>query len=241
MPVVAHGETHPGKRTSNEDALLVATRLGLFVVADGMGGHRAGEVASALAVKVVEESIAAREEPGGDELEYAVRLANDRVYAASESQADYAGMGTTIVAALVSGAQVIFASVGDSRLYRWRAGALTQLTRDDSWVERMLQQEGLSPADVQQHPMRHVLTEVVGVRTGLDPQASSFSWIEGDVLLLCSDGLHGAVTSERLQDWLGSGGEVAKITTGLVREALARGASDNVTAVVVRIDSAARA
>jgi protein phosphatase len=240
MPFVAHGETHPGKRTSNEDALLVATGLGLFIVADGMGGHRAGEVASALAVKAVEESIAAGAEPAGDALEHAVRLANDRVYAASESQPDYAGMGTTIVAALVSRGEVIYASVGDSRLYRWRAGALTQLTRDDSWVERMLQQDGLSPAEVQQHPMRHVLTEVVGVRTGLDPQAASFPWVEGDVLLLCSDGLHGAVMPERLQEWLGSGVEVAKITSGLVNEALARGASDNVTAVVVRIDSAVR-
>jgi PPM family protein phosphatase len=240
MPVVAHGETHPGKRASNEDTLLVATRLGLFVVADGMGGHRAGEVASAMAVRTVEQSIAAGDEPGGDELEYAVRLANDKVYAASSSDPDYAGMGTTIVAVLVRGAQVVYASVGDSRLYRWRAGALTQLTRDDSWVERMLQEESLSPAEVQQHPMRHVLTEVVGVRTGLDPQATSFPWIEGDVLLLCSDGLHGAVTSDRMQDWLGSGSDVAKISSGLVSEALARGASDNVTAVVVRIDSAAR-
>jgi len=240
MPVLAHGETHPGKRTSNEDALLVAIRLGLFVVADGMGGHRAGEVASALAVKAVEESIAAADQPDGDHLEFAVRLANDRVYAASEAQPDCAGMGTTIVAALVSETQVIYASVGDSRLYRWRAGALTQLTRDDSWVERMLEQEGLTPAEVQQHPMRHVLTEVVGVRTGLDPQASSFPWIAGDVLLLCSDGLHGAVGPERLQEWLGSGVEVAKITSGLVSEALARGASDNVTAIVVRIDSATR-
>ena len=223
---------------SNEDALLVATRLGLFVVADGMGGHKAGEVASALAVRTLEQSIAARDEPGGDELEYAVRLANDKVYAASESEPDYAGMGTTIVAVLVSGADIVYASVGDSRLYRWRAGALTQLTRDDSWVERMLQDESLSPAEVQQHPMRHVLTEVVGVRTGLDPQANSFAWAAGDVLLLCSDGLHGAVTPERLREWLGSGGDVAQITSGLVNEALTRGASDNVTAIVVRLDPA---
>ena len=240
MAVVAHGETHPGKRASNEDALLVATRLGLFVVADGMGGHRAGEVASALAVQVVEQSIAAGEEPAGGELEYAVRLANDKVYQASSADPDYAGMGTTIVAVLVSGRQVVYASVGDSRLYRWRAGALTQLTRDDSWVERMLQDENLSPDEVQQHPMRHVLTEVVGVRTGLDPRAASFPWVEGDVLLLCSDGLHGAVPPERMQHWLGSGGDVASITIGLVSDALAHGASDNVTAVVVRIDPAAR-
>jgi protein phosphatase len=165
MALSAYGETHPGKRASNEDALLVAPGRGLFVVADGMGGHRAGEVASALAVETVDQVLGSGSNPGSDELERAVRQANDRVLAVAESEPDYAGMGTTLVVVLMDGDRVVFASVGDSRLYRWRGGTLTQLTRDDSWVERMLQEETLSPAEVQQHPMRHVLTEVVGVRT----------------------------------------------------------------------------
>jgi serine/threonine protein phosphatase PrpC len=143
----AHGATHPGRRASNEDALLVDAGLGLFLVADGMGGHKAGEVAARLTIETIHEFIAhsgdARDltwpygvrpelSVDGNRLRTAVRLANTRVLDVSEDRAEYAGMGTTVVAALAREHRLTFVGVGDSRVYLWRRGALAQLTEDDS-------------------------------------------------------------------------------------------------------------
>jgi protein phosphatase len=234
MSLAAHGVTHPGRRTTNEDALLVDQDRGLFVVADGMGGHNAGEVASGLAVKAIGEFLSNGAPPTLNLLDEALRLANDHILAAAGAEPGYAGMGTTVVAALLSDQEAIFANVGDSRMYLWRGGELTQLTRDDSWVSTALEGVVEDAREIEQHPLRHVLTKVVGLRPELQPSVAECGFGVGDVLLLCSDGVHGSVPDASLAQLLGSRGTVAEIAGSVVRDALARGATDNVSAIVVR-------
>ena len=236
MPLAAYGVTHQGRRSTNEDAWLVDLELGLLVVADGMGGHNAGEVASALAVKVIREVF----ESGGDlprqtRLTRAVQLANERILAAAAEQPAHSGMGTTVVAVLVADERAFYTSVGDSRVYLWRSGRLTQLTRDDSWLAETLDGEGEQPQDIGSHPMRHVLTKVVGLRPELEARVSECPLGVGDALLLCSDGVHGAVPHELLATMLSSQRGVEDVAQNVIRSAIARGATDNVTAVVARV------
>jgi len=248
----AHGATHPGRRASNEDALLVDPAMGLFIVADGMGGHKAGEVAARLAIDAIREFIVHSRgvsdltwpfgvDPAlsvdGNRLRTAVRLANTRVLEAAEGRTEYAGMGTTVVAALTTQDRLSFVGVGDSRVYLWQRMGLQQLTQDDSWVATVLAREpGMTDTALAQHPMRHVLTSVIGARPDTQPEVKECAFGGGDVLLLCSDGLHGAMDLSETAAALGSQRPVAEITSALVNRSLARGASDNVTAVVIRRD-----
>jgi PPM family protein phosphatase len=252
MQLSAYGATHPGRRASNEDALLVEPALGLFVVADGMGGHKAGEVASRIAVEAIRQFI---EESGAstdvtwpfgldpelsldaNRLRTAVRVANGRVLQASEQRTDYMGMGTTVVVVLAAPERLVFAGVGDSRVYLWTHGQVHQLTQDDSWVATVLAREpGMTESALAQHPMRHVLTSVVGARADTEPHVAERPFAEGDVVLLCSDGLHGALAANEIASVLGSDRAITEIPQVLVDAALSRGASDNVTAVVIRRD-----
>ncbi len=253
MLLSASGTTHPGRRASNEDALLVDAPLGLFVVADGMGGHKAGEVAARLAIDAIHEFI---EQSRGtrdltwpygldpelsvdaNRLRTAVRLANTRVLEAAESRVECAGMGTTVVAVLAGQDQLVLVGVGDSRIYMWHRGSLKQLTQDDSWVATVLAREpGITDTALAQHPMRHVLTSVIGARPDTEPHVDERAFMPGDVVLLCSDGLHGAIDHAEVVSLLGSRTSVADITAALVNRALANGASDNLTAVVIRRES----
>jgi protein phosphatase len=234
MPIAAHGVTHAGRRASNEDALLVDPSLGLFVVADGMGGHRAGEIASRLAVDTI-RSVMTEEQPSGDLLCDAIVRANDEILAAASSNPDQAGMGTTVTALLIHEGELEFASVGDSRMYRCRGGTLTQLTNDDSWLSHARASgTEISDEEAQRHPMRHVLTDVVGVRAELNPQLQVEPLQPGDVLVLCSDGVHGAMSPEHFAATLKANPEPAVAAEKLVQEALEQGSTDNVTAIVVR-------
>ena len=196
----AHGVSDAGPRPTNEDACLVDAAGGLFVVADGMGGHNAGEVASALAVSTIASAIGASPVREASTLEDAVRRANGRILEAAAENADYAGMGTTVSAVLVEDGHAALVNVGDSRVYLLRDGRLEQLTRDDSWVRQLVDDGApLSADDVQRHPMRHVLTEVVGVRPDLLPRVAVHELKTGDVLLISSDGLHGVLSADDLQ------------------------------------------
>jgi protein phosphatase len=236
MSLAAHGVTHPGRRTTNEDALLVDARRGLFVVADGMGGHNAGEVASGLAVKTIGEFLSDGTPASLNVLDEALRLANDQILAEANEKPDYTGMGTTVAAVFVSERAAVYAHAGDSRVYLLHKGALTQLTRDDSWVAAAMNGSGEDARELEQHPMRHVLTKVVGLRPELQPSVGECRFENGDVLLLCSDGLHGSMSDSDLVAILGSRKPVAQVAESVVRQALAHGASDNVTAIVVRRD-----
>jgi protein phosphatase len=234
MPLAAHGVTHPGRRPTNEDSLLVDLTRGLFIVADGMGGHNAGEVASDIAVKTIGSFLADGSPLSPTRLNLAIQAANEKILATASGQTDYAGMGTTVVAALLDDQHAVFANVGDSRAYVWRKGTIKRLTRDDSWVSVAMEGAGDGLSSIEHHPMRHVLTKVVGLRQELQPSVAEFDFRAGDILLLCTDGVHGSVPDASLRDVLGSGKSVAEIAEGVVALAMSRGASDNATAIVVR-------
>ncbi len=245
----AHGASHPGRvRRINEDAWLSAPALGLFVVADGMGGHNAGEVASRLTVDTIHAFALRTQEPGdvtwpfgydgsgsydANRLRTAVKLANQRVVAASQSRDDYTGMGTTVVAALVRGTTLTFASAGDSRLYSFIDGTLTQLTRDDSWVAVVASQAGLDEAAIARHPMRHVLTNAIGASSDTEPKIGEHALRERERLLLCSDGLHGMASDEAIAEILRAQPDLAAAVDQLIARALDGGGRDNITAVLV--------
>jgi protein phosphatase len=234
MSLAAHGVTHPGRRTTNEDAFLVDPQRGLFVVADGMGGHNAGEVASSLAVKAIGEFLADGTPASLNVLDEALRLANDHILSVAGEKPDYAGMGTTVAAVYVGDREAVYAHAGDSRVYLWHQGELTPLTRDDSWVAAAMNGVSDDAREMEQHPMRHVLTKVVGLRPELQPSVGACPFVVGDVLLLCSDGVHGSVSDARLEKLLASRKAVDALAESVVREALAHGATDNVTAIVIR-------
>ncbi|HEY3884088.1 MAG TPA: protein phosphatase 2C domain-containing protein, partial [Vicinamibacterales bacterium] len=214
----------------------------------------AGEVASSLAVETISGFIRRTEDDGefswpygldsalsfaGNLLRTAVHLANRRVFRAAERNDEYTGMGTTVVAALVSGARLAVANAGDSRLYFFRDGSLTQLTHDDTWAATLLAAEGgEQPGTAPARSTRHVLTNVVGARDQTEVHVVERDLVHGDMLLLCSDGLHGVIDDETLCAMLAGGGAPADIAQAAIKAALGHGARDNVTAVVARYDGA---
>ena len=241
----AHGVTHPGLvREINEDGFLVDVPLGLYVVADGMGGHNAGEVASAQALEAMRRFLARSAEAGdftwpygidpkltlpGNRLLTSVKLANRRVFKIGESRDDYSGLGPTVVAALIEDGHVSLTGVGDSRIYAFSDGRLQQLTVDDSWASTVA-----ASGATASHQMRHVLTNVVGAREEIDVEVTEHPFGAGATLLLCSDGLHGALDDAAIAAQLASPGPVSVIANDLVRLALERDGRDNITAVVLR-------
>src|SRR5678809_144828 len=236
MSLAAHGVTHQGRRTTNEDAFLVDTNRGLFIVADGMGGHNAGEVASSLAVQAIGDFLADGTPASLNVLDEALRLANDHILTVAGEKPDSTGMGTTVAAVYLREGVAVFAHAGDSRVYLLHKGHITQLTRDDSWVAAAMNGISDNAHELEQHPMRHVLTKVVGLRPELQPSVAECPFVTGDVMLLCSDGVHGAVSEQKLGQLLASRNPVAAVAESVLREALAHGATDNVTAVVIRRD-----
>jgi serine/threonine protein phosphatase PrpC len=245
--ITAAGATHPGRvRPINEDAFLCDEEGGLFVVADGMGGHSAGEVASTLALETIRTFLTRTRDSenvtwpygidptlsfDGNRLLTAVKLANRRVFKAAESREDYTGMGTTVVAALVSGDRLIFVSVGDSRLYTLAGGDLVQLTDDDTWVKLT---DGLDPGAIAKHPMRHVLTNVIGARDQIECRVTERVLGATETFLFCTDGLHGFTDAATLAAVLRAEDSPAMRAERLVQAALDQGGHDNVTVLVVR-------
>lgn len=250
MTLTAGGRTDTGPRHLNQDYLEWNLDLGLFVVADGMGGHNAGEVASHLAVQAIREFVV--ESASGTDLTWpfpyetrhsvtanrlltAVRLANRRVYDQGCGDSSLEGMGTTVVAVLVAGDQAALVGVGDSRIYRFRDGRLEQLTSDDTWLSAVI---GVADDDraSSNHPLRHVLTSVVGTRDDLRPEAREEPLHAGDRLILCSDGIHGRLDAAAIAAVLRAGGTAEQIASALVEESLVRRTSDNATALVIAAD-----
>lgn len=228
-------------RAANEDHLLRDADLGLFVVADGMGGHQAGEIASHLAVATVVEDLRAPHgggEPGAGktaQMASALRHANARVYATGAADPALAGMGTTITALFMDLGQAVIGSVGDSRAYLVRGGTAVQLTHDDTWLVSMLGLDGARDAAARAHPMRHVLTSIIGSRDGSEPEVLVVPLERGDLFVLTTDGLHNVVDDETIGRLAGSA-PPEEAARRLVQEALALRTTDNVTVVVVRAD-----
>jgi protein phosphatase len=226
------GLTQTGNvRRSNEDSFLL--RSPLFMVADGMGGALAGELASRMCAEAFAE-LDLIEHQGEEALRETIGIANRRIWDRSRTDAETSGMGTTVTAALVGdGGVVSFAHVGDSRAYLLRDGALQRLSEDHSLVHELVRQGQLSEVEAEQHPQRSVITRALG--TDEDVQIDTFSLQSkpGDVLLLCTDGLNTMVSEADIAAALGSETGAADVARRLVRAALKAGGEDNVTAVVV--------
>ena len=250
----AYGVSDAGRvRKINEDRFVSDLELRLFAVADGMGGHQAGEVASQLAIEAltafIKLSVSDTDltwpygiDPkltfDGNRLRTGICLANRRVFRAAESSDDYAGMGTTMVGMLINGPDVAIGSVGDSRLYLHSKAGLQQITVDDSWAAKILAQDPtLKPEEISHHPMRNVLTNVLGAREAVDVTLTERRLSPGDMLLLCSDGLHGVLQPSAIRHHLVNASNLEGVPRALIDAALDQGSRDNVTALVVRYEA----
>ena len=231
-------------RPNNEDFCKVFPDLGLFILADGMGGARGGEFASRLAVDTVAELMRAAPVRDAATLLRAIEEANQRVYDEAADKPELEGMGTTLVAAMAvnlvnndgqGGQQIAIASVGDSRAYIFQAGELRAVTEDQTWVEEVGRPMGLDDESLRRHPMRHVLTMAIGVSMPLAIRYYSIRLKRGDMLLLSSDGLHGVLAAPQISSILGNPATtLPQKCEALVEGTHAAGAPDNVTVVIIR-------
>jgi protein phosphatase len=242
----AHGVTDKGRvRPTNEDCYGIDHQLSLCVVADGMGGHRAGEIASRMAVDAVMEYVSRSAitttwpfgfdeaiSEAGNLLRTAVHIANARIFDAASATPDYFGMGTTTVAVIERNGVLSVAHVGDSRVYLFADGKIRQITDDDSWAASVLARDPqIDPAAIQNHPMRNALTNVVGSRAKTTVHVSEHALKGGELIALTTDGVHGVLSELALTQLMGAG-DVTQIATTLVDTALSNGSRDNCTALV---------
>lgn len=238
-------------RSRNEDAFGIHPDLGLIAVADGMGGHPAGDVASALAVAELEAAFqeqpasapaTLQNNPGepGERMAQAVRRANDRILDEAEADPNRSGMGTTLAALQVSPETGGFAvaHVGDSRGYLFSQGRLRRLTRDHTWVQEMIDAGKIRNEVGDAHPLRHILSRALGIGRAISPEVSHGQGSAGDLFLLCTDGLTGMIPDHDLEDYLRENGRegLDALADDLVRVANDRGGSDNITVVLLRLD-----
>ncbi len=221
------------QRRANEDSLLA--RAPLFVVADGMGGAQAGEVASRIAVECFEPGLPDASHP---ELELAAlaRAANARIHELSHTNAEQAGMGTTLTAAYVGEQEVAIAHVGDSRAYCLRDGQLLRLTDDHSLVDELMRQGRLTPEEAVEHPQRSVITRALGPEGMVEVDTRSFRARAGDVYLLCSDGLTTMISEEQIAATLNANPRLHDAGEALIAAANQAGGRDNITVVLIRLE-----
>ena len=249
--LLAHGATDKGRvRPINEDCWAFDAPHGLCVVADGMGGHKAGDVAARIAVETIVSSVTTSPaihehewpfgfDPSlshvGNRLRTAIQLAHMHIVETAVTSDQYAGMGTTIVASMIAGGRLSVAHAGDSRLYVLTGDRLRQVTIDDSWMASMLAQDpSADRGHYERHPMRNALTNVVGARRRADVHVVEETLSGGELLVLPTDGVHGVLDDETIEQLLLDAKDVSEMAETLVAAALARGSHDNCTALVAR-------
>jgi len=238
-------------RTHNEDCFEIDNDLHVFVVADGMGGHSHGEVASRIATKAIHDFV----EQSADEadltwpvpydprlrrhsnrLKAAVRVAHDKVLRAIRQDGSLVGMGTTVVGVMVEGDVAAVAHVGDSRVYRWRDDRLELLTQDHTWVNEQVVAGFLSEEQARVHPLKNVVTRALGGETDVLVDVKEFKVQPGDIFLLCSDGLTTMLNDAEIEQRIRQAASPDQICRTLVRDANARGGLDNITVVLLTIE-----
>jgi len=228
------------QRSTNEDAHL--SRAPLFVIADGMGGAQAGEVASQIAIKHFEDTLpGADADSAGERLALAVQAANAEIHALSERDARRAGMGTTLTAAHVGSREVTFAHVGDSRAYLLRDGELERITEDHSLVEELLRQGRLTEEEAEEHPQRSIITRALGPESDVEVDTFTRTAEDGDIYLICSDGLTSMVPETTVAEIMREAPDITAAAERLVAAALDAGGRDNVTVVLFRVEDVAGA
>lgn len=228
-------------RSGNEDSFFAhaTPQAGLFIVADGMGGHAAGEVASEMAVQIVARELSSIADLHGDgvreRVSLALREANRAIFERTLAESDKQGMGTTASVLMLSGKRYLIGQVGDSRIYMLRDGGLKQLTKDHSYVQEQVDAGLLTPEQARYHPYSNVITRCVGAGEAIEPDTFAGEVKPGDVFLVASDGLTGMVDDRRLQQLLLSRATARRVVDALITEANYRGGLDNITAIVVQV------
>jgi PPM family protein phosphatase len=247
--------SHPGlRREANEDTVCARPDLGLFLVADGMGGHAAGEVASRIAAQAIEMFINDTRDADvnttwpfpynanlsldGNRLTAAFKLANRKLTLAMQEDESLRTMATTAAALLINKGTPVVAHVGDSRLYRWREGTLVQVTQDHSWVTEQVRAGVLTETDAKSHPWRHVVTRALSGGEDPEIEITNVEIRPGDRILICSDGLSGVVPVDRLSEILGRMDPLEDTCRALVDAANQAGGPDNVTVAVLQVEPA---
>jgi protein phosphatase len=223
------------QRRGNEDSAFA--RAPVFVVADGMGGAQAGEVASRLAVEAFEQGLPDEGSPE-ERLATRAREANRRIHDLAEAEHGHAGMGTTLTAAYLDDSSLAIAHVGDSRAYLFRDGELKRLTRDHSLVDELFRQGKLTEEEAAEHPQRSIITRALGPEPTVEVDTWSYPVRAGDVLLLCSDGLTSMISDKQLAAVLASADDLSSAAQQLIDEANAAGGRDNITVVLFRVEEA---
>jgi protein phosphatase len=226
-------------RSGNEDSYYSDPAHGLFVVADGMGGHAAGEVASDMAVRILADELRSigdlRDNSVTQKLEQSLKRANYAIYQRTLTETDKQGMGTTASVLILTNGRYLIGQVGDSRVYLLREGRLRQLTKDHSYVQEQVDAGFLTPEQARYHPYSNVITRCVGAAADLEPDTYSGEVKRGDIFLVASDGLTGMVDDRRLEQLLQARTTPQRIVDALISEANGRGGLDNITAIVVRV------
>ena len=253
MKILSKGITDVGrKREANEDCYAVVSGDNLFVVADGMGGHAAGEVASRLAVSAFSDFIASTRRDAeitwpfeydptisvdGNRIRTAIRLANQRILDTITQKKALEGMGTTLVGAMMSDSRVCVGHVGDSRAYLLRDGNFTQLTSDHSWVNEQVKLGFLTKNDAKRHPFRNVVTRALGSKEDVVVDLVEHGVKAGDFILLCSDGLNTMIEDETIASTISEhADDLDAALRALVDLANKNGGDDNVTAILVKVE-----
>ncbi|GAB3365086.1 MULTISPECIES: Stp1/IreP family PP2C-type Ser/Thr phosphatase [Giesbergeria] len=232
-------------RSNNEDAVSIDHQAQVVVLADGMGGYNAGEVASHMATELIRTEMArwlaeTRQPPPGPQmrqaLESCVEHANQAIFHAAQSNTQYSGMGTTVVASVLWDDKLMLAHVGDSRCYRLRAGRLVQITRDHSWLQEQIDAGLITPEQAAQSGQRNLVTRALGVEEDVQVESNEFSVEAQDLYLLCSDGLSEMVNDSDLSSILSTDATLEEKTQRLVDTANAHGGRDNISVVLIYAD-----
>ena len=237
-----HAITDIGRaRSNNEDAVAIVQALQVAMVADGMGGYNAGEVASALAVQTITEQLTDRLSSAStcsldirQVMQASVQQANQAIFQAALDNPSCRGMGTTLVLAVFRHDLLVLGHIGDSRCYRLRQGVLQQITRDHSWLQEQIDAGTLRPSDAERSPMRNVLTRALGVEPSVQVEINEFSVLPGDLFLLCSDGLTDRLDAEALTGLTAAALPLAAKAHSMVDRANALGGRDNISVVLVQ-------
>ena len=226
------------KRETNQDYVYARTKPvgklpNLFAVADGMGGHNAGDLASKCTVEILEREIEESTETNIKDINrQAIYKANEKIIEMAERDSKLEGMGTTLVVATIVHNMIYFANVGDSRLYLINH-TITQLTKDHSLVEEMVRLGGIKPEEARNHPDKNIITRAIGAKEGVEPDFFEHSLKKGDIILMCSDGLSNMIEDEEIFQIVKSGRDVVEITEDLIETANENGGKDNIGVVVI--------
>ena len=239
-------KTDTGKlRERNEDLYYFDAQLQLFAITDGMGGHESGDIASRIALEIIQKWAEAQVSPHTDlgpmkRLEVLTELAeeaNQRIYSASESSSKARGMGTTLIAGFVTFSYLTYVHVGDSRLYVLRDEKLTPITTDDSFVQKMVEKGEITVEESRTHEKRNIITKAIGLMPTVAVNADAYPLVPGDIVLACTDGLHDLIIDDReIAEIILAADDIETAGEKLINKALDYGGTDNVTVLLVAVD-----